>query len=163
MITTATVQFYDVVVFFHVLSVVIGLGPTFAYAAYLTMATREGGQAIPVIGRTIVFWDRTVNTVAMTVILLSGVYLASDGPYGMGSFFVSWGFVAIVFLLGITHAYFIPKTKASVELAERDLANPDGQLSDEFTGLSSQIAKVGTAAGVVIILTIYVMIAKPFL
>ena len=30
----------------HILSVVIGLGPTFAYAAYLTMATREGGQAI---------------------------------------------------------------------------------------------------------------------
>ena len=115
------------------------------------------------IGRTIVFWDRTVNTIAMTVILLSGIYLASDGPYGMGSFFISWGFVAIIFLLGITHAYFIPKTKESVELAERDLANPDGRLSDEFNGLSSQIAKVGTAAGIVIILTIYVMTAKPFL
>ena len=66
MITTAAVQFYDVVVFFHIAAVVVGFGPTFAYAAYLTMAQREGGQAIPLVGRTIVFWDRTVNTAAMT-------------------------------------------------------------------------------------------------
>ncbi len=163
MITTAAVQFYDVVVFFHIAAVVVGFGPTFAYAAYLTMAQREGGQAIPLVGRTIVFWDRTVNTIAMTLILLTGIYLASDGPYGMGSFFISWGFVAIVFLLGITHAYFIPKTKESIALAERDIANPDGELSDEFNALSSQVAKVGTLAGVVILLTIYVMTAKPFL
>ena len=72
--------------------------------------------------------------------------------------------IPVEFLLfGLTHAFFIPKTKQSVELAERDLANPDGKLSDEFNGLSSQIAKVGTVAGVVIILTIYVMTAKPFL
>lgn len=128
MIATATVQFYDVVVFFHVLAVVIGFGPTFAYAAFITTARREGGQAIPAVGRTIAFWDRTVNTIAMTVILLSGIYLASDGPYGMGSFFVSWGFVAIIFLFAITHAYFIPKTRQSVELAERDLGAAGGRL-----------------------------------
>lgn len=162
MIPVATVHFYNVVVFFHVLSVVIGFGPTFAYAAFIATAQKEGGGAIPAVGRTIVLWDRTANTIAMTVILLSGIYLTSDGPYGMGTFFVSWGFVAIIFLLGITHAYFIPKTKQAVGLAERDLANPDGKLSTEFEGLNSQIAKVGTATGIVIILTIYVMIAKPF-
>ena len=162
MIATATVQFYDVVLFFHIAAVVIGLGPTFAYAAYIAAAQREGGQAMPMVGRTIVFWDRTVNTAAMTLILLTGVYLASDGPYGAGSFFISWGFVAIVFFLGVTHAYFIPKTKEAVELAERDVANPDGRLSPEFDALNSQIAKVGTFTGIVIILTIYVMTAKPF-
>ena len=41
MIATATVQFYDVVVFFHILAVVIGFGPTFAYAAYLTIAAQR--------------------------------------------------------------------------------------------------------------------------
>ena len=163
MVATATVQFYDVVVFFHILAVVIGIGPTFAYAAYLATAGREGGQAIPVIGRTMIFWDRTVNTAAMTLILLTGIYLASDGPYGAGSFFISWGFVVIILLLGITHGYFIPKTRQAVELAERDLANPDGKLSAEFDALNSQVAKVGTAVGILVILTIYVMTAKPFL
>lgn len=163
MIAAATVQFYDVVVFVHVLSVVIGFGPTFAYGAYLATASREGGQAIPVIGRTIVFWDSKVNTAAMTLILLSGIYLVADGPYGMGSFFVSWGFVAIVFFFGITHGFFIPRTKRAVDLAERDLSGSDGALSEEFDALNSQLAKVGVATGIVIVLTVYVMVAKPFL
>jgi len=159
----ATVTFYSVVVFFHIAAVVIGFGPTFAYGAYMATAQREGGQAIPLIGRTIVFWDRTVNTAAMTLILLTGIYLASDGPYGTGSFFISWGFVAIVMLFALTHAFFIPRTRRAVELAERDLAAPDGKLSTEFEALSGQLAKVGIAAGLLVILTIYVMTAKPFL
>jgi hypothetical protein len=159
----ATVTFYSVVVFFHIAAVVIGFGPTFAYGAYMATAQREGGQAIPPIGRTIVFWDRTVNTAAMTLILLTGIYLASDGPYGTGSFFISWGFVAIVILFALTHAFFIPRTRRAVELAERDLAAPDGKLSAEFEALSGQLAKVGIAAGLLVILTIYVMTAKPFL
>jgi hypothetical protein len=160
---TATVTFYSVVVFFHIAAVVIGFGPTFAYGAYMATAQREGGQAIPLIGRTIVFWDRTVNTAAMTLILLTGIYPASDGPYGTGSFFISWGFVAIVILFALTHAFFIPRTRRAVELAERDLAAPDGKLSAEFEALSGQLAKVGIAAGLLVILTIYVMTAKPFL
>jgi hypothetical protein len=159
----ATVTFYSVVVFFHIAAVVIGFGPTFAYGAYMATAQREGGQAIPLIGRTIVFWDRTVNTAAMTLILPTGIYLASDGPYGTGSFFISWGFVAIVILFALTHAFFIPRTRRAVELAERDLAAPDGKLSAEFEALSGQLAKVGIAAGLLVILTIYVMTAKPFL
>ena len=159
----ATVTFYSVVVFFHIAAVVIGFGPTFAYGAYMATAQREGGQAIPLIGRTIVFWDRTVNTATMTLILLTGIYLASDGPYGTGSFFISWGFVAIVILFALTHAFFIPRTRRAVELAERDLAAPDGKLSAEFEALSGQLAKVGIAAGLLVILTIYVMTAKPFL
>ena len=160
---TATVTFYSVVVFFHIAAVVIGFGPTFAYGAYIANAQREGGQAIPLIGRTIVFWDRTVNTAAMTLILLTGIYLASDGPYGMGSFFISWGFVAIILLFGLTHAFFIPRTKQAVALAERDLAAPEGELSAEFEVLSGRLAGVGIFAGLVVILTIYVMTAKPFL
>jgi uncharacterized membrane protein len=160
---TAAVSFYNVVVFFHIAAVVVGLGPTFAYGAYFAMAQREGNSAMPTIGRTIVFWDRTLNTAAMTLILITGIYLAADGPYGMGSFFVSWGFVAIVFLFGVTHGFFIPRTKKAVELAERDLAAPAGGTSDEYAAVSAQLARVGVFAGLVIILTVYVMTTKPFL
>jgi len=160
---TATVTFYSVVVFFHIAAVVIGFGPTFAYGAYMATAQREGGGAIPTIGRTMVLWDRTALTGAMTLILITGIYLASDGPYGMGSFFISWGFVAIVILFGLGHGFFIPRTKQAVGLAERDLAAPQGKLSAEFEALSGQLAKGGIAAGLLVILTIYVMTAKPFL
>ena len=149
----ATVTFYSVVVFFHIAAV----------GAYMATAQREGGGAIPAVGRTMVLWDRTALTGAMTLILLTGIYLGADGPYGMGSFFISWGFVAIVILFGLGHGFFIPRTKRAVELAERDLAAPEGKLSAEFEALSGQLAKVGIAAGLLVILTIYVMTAKPFL
>jgi hypothetical protein len=160
---TGVVTFYSVVVFFHIAAVVIGFGPTFAYGAYLATAQREGGSAVPTIGRAMMLWDRTALTGSMVLILLTGIYLASDGPYGMGSFFISWGFVAIIVLFALGHGFFIPRTKRVVELAERDLAAPEGKLSAEFEALGGQVAKVGMLAGLIVILTIYVMTAKPFL
>ena len=109
-------------------------------------------------------WDRIAGTLGMVVILLSGMYLVSDSPaWEASDFFVSWGFVAIIALFGLVHGYFAPKTRAGVKLAERDLGQGDGKLSDEFNTLSAQVAKVGSAAGLLIVLTIYVMTAKPFL
>jgi len=163
MIATA-VQFYDVVTFLHITAVVIGFGPTFAYAAFAIYAQREdGGVGLPAVGKATIFWDRTVNTAAMILILITGLYMTGDGPWDFGDFFVSWGFVAILLLLGLTHAYFIPKTREQVALAERDLAGADRKLSGEYDELTQKIAKMGTLAGLIIILTIYVMTAKPFL
>ena len=159
---SAAVSFYDVVKFFHITAVVIGTGPTFAYGAFLAVAAREGGLALPAAGRTVMLWDRTANTIGLTVILLSGLYLVSDGPWGLSDFFVSWGFVAILFLFGITHGYFIPRTRALVEAAERDLSSPSGEAAAEAEAIGRDLAKWGSVAGIVIVLTIYVMTAKPF-
>lgn len=162
MVVTA-VQFYDVVTFLHIVAVVLAFGPTFAYGVFSAIAEREGGAAVPTVGRAILTWDRTAGTIGMTIILLSGTYLASDGPYDFGSFFVSWGFVAILILFGLSHGFFIPRTRRMIEFSERDMGGPDAKLSDEYSAVSQQVAKVGTIAGLLVILTIYVMTAKPFL
>ena len=162
------VQFYDVVLFFHITSIVLAFGPTFAYGLFLATAERDGGVAIPSVGRAMITWDRVAGTIGMTVILLSGIYLVTrdTSPWEFSDFFVSWGFVAIIVLFGVVHGYFGPRTRRAVELAERDLDEASGrreEMSGEFRALSSQIAKVGGAAGLLIVLTIYVMTAKPFL
>lgn len=162
MIATA-VQFYDVVTWIHITAVVVGVGPAFAYGAFIALAEREGGVAVPAVGRTILTWDRTANTIALTVILLTGIYMASDGPYDFASFFVSWGFVAILILFGVIHGFLIPRTRRAVELAERDLASPERKLSAEYRAASATLGKVGGGVGLLIVLTIYVMTAKPFL
>ncbi len=158
------VEFYGVVTFFHILAVVLAFGPTFAYGLFLAVAQREGGIAVPAVGRAMMTWDRIAGTIGMTVILLSGLYLVSSDAraWAFSDFFVSWGFVAIILLFGVVHGYFAPKTRQAVQLAERDLQG-GGELSDEFNSLSAQIARVGGAAGLLIVLTIYVMTAKPFL
>mgnify|MGYP000689856124 CR=1 FL=1 len=51
-------------------------------------------------------------------------------------------------------------------IAERDIAaagDGDVQLSAEYQALNQQVAKVGMAVGLFVVLTIYVMTAKPFL
>ncbi len=99
----------------------------------------------------------------MTVVLLSGLYLVSDGPYEASDFFVSWGFLAILILFGLVHGFFAPRTRQAVKLAERDLGAGDRKLSSEFDELSAKLSKVGGIAGLIVVLTIYVMTAKPFL
>ena len=145
-----------------ILAVVLAFGPTFAYGLFIAQAQREGGAAVPAVGRAINTWDRVAGTLGMTLILITGIYMGFRDFWDFSDFFISWGFVAIILMFGLVHGYFGPKTREAVRLAERDLEGGGG-LSDEFNALSAQIARVGGIAGLIIILTIYVMTAKPFL
>lgn len=165
MIATA-VQFYDVVTFLHITAVVIGFGPTFAYGVFSMVAAGEGLRASLGVARGIVRWNQTGLTIGMVIILLTGLYLAGDGPWDFGDFFVSWGFVAIIALFGLAHGYFMPRERQVLAMLEResDAAGDRGtERSPELDKLDNQIAKVGGFAGLLVILTIYVMTAKPFL
>jgi hypothetical protein len=160
----SSVQFYDVVLFFHIAAVVLAFGPTFAYPMFIQIAERTDPRALPVIGRGIHTWDR-IGNVLLLIILVAGIYLASD-RWDFSDFYVTWGFVAVILIGGLTGAYFMPRSKKIVELAERDIAaSGDGpvELSAEYQALSKQLGQVGMFAGLVVILTIYVMTAKPFL
>lgn len=161
----AAVQFYDVVVFFHILAVVLAFGPTFAYPVFLTVAERTDPRTIPAVGRGIAAWER-IGAVMMVVILAAGIYLVIDGPWGFGDFYVSWGIAAILLLGGMSGAFFAPRGKRLVEIAERDIGaagTGEVKLSEEFRALSRQVGYGGQFAGLVVILTLYVMTAKPFL
>lgn len=163
MVTAVT--FYDVVLFFHILAVVLAFGPTFAYPVFLAVAERTDPRSIPAVGRGIAAWDR-IGIMLLVVILAAGLYLVADNPaWSFGDFYVSFGFVAVIVLGGLAGAYFTPNTRKLIELAERDLAAsaPDAELSAEFQALNRRVGQVGTLAGILVIITIYVMTAKPFL
>lgn len=163
---TATVTFYDVVVFLHISAVVIGFGPTFAYAMFATVAGREGLTASLAVERAILRWNLTGNTWGMVVILITGLYLTGD-RWSFGDFFVSWGFVAIIALFALTHGYFLPRERELVAGLEEEAreagADATKERSSRLTAIETQVAKMGAFAGMLILLTIYVMTAKPFL
>ena len=72
----------------------------------------------------------------------------------------------IVVLLGLVHGFFIPHERKLRSLAERDIeaaAGGEVTLSEEYRVASKRVATVGTLAGLVVILTIYLMSTKPFL
>ena len=70
--------------------------------------------------------------------------------------------IAIIVLFGLQHGFFRPKTVEAKALAERDLQSGD-EFSDEFMALSQRISKVGTLAGLIVVVAIFFMAYKPFL
>lgn len=152
---TAAVEFYDVVVFFHILAVVLAFGPTFAYSLFFATAARMNPAALPAVGQAVVTWGRTAQRLSIVVIIASGIYLTSE-RFEFSDFFVSWGMAAILVLLALSEAYFIPSTKRFIAAAE---AGRD----EEVQALARQQGTMGPIAGLIVVLTIYVMTAKPFL
>lgn len=164
-LTTLAVTFYDVVLWLHISAVVVGFGSTFAYAVLLESAQRHTPRALPGMLAAVRANDRSVVTIGAVIVLLSGLYLAADSEQ-FDEFFVAWGIIAVLLLIGLTHAFFIPNERRAEELAERDVggAGPgEVELSPEFRGISGKLGKVGTLTGLIILLTVYVMTAKPFI
>lgn len=162
---TAAVAFYDVILWVHITAVVLAFGPTFAYPVFGAVAERTDPRALVAVGRGILAWDR-IASVMLVVILAAGIYLVADGPWSFSDFYVSWGFLAVIVIGGLVGGYFTPKTKKMIELVERDVAASGSgpvKLSAEYSALNAQVAKVGTFAGLLVIVTIYIMTAKPFL
>lgn len=155
----ATITDYDVGVFIHILAVVLGLGPTFGYALFFSVAP-QFPRAVPGLLAGIQRTDRYLVNPGLIVVLLAGIYLLADGPWEASELFISVGFVAIFALLGLQHGFFGPQTRRAKELAERDLESGDS-LSDEFMAVSQRIGQVGTLAGLIIVATIFFMTVKP--
>src|SRR5215210_1854177 len=136
------VEFYNVVLWLHITAFFIAFGPTYAYGLFYAMAGQAGPQALIAVGKGVRTWDRTGLTIGGIIVLLSGIYLTADNDvFDLGTFFVSWGVAAIIFTLGMTHAYFLPKTDQVIELIESGKG-------EEAMALGQKIGKVGAFMGV---------------
>ena len=164
---TLAVTFTDVVLWVHISSVVLAFGPTFAFGIYIALAQRKYPRAIPAVLEAQITISRSMVTLGGILIFVTGMYLAAKEPWEFGDFFVIWGLLAIIVLLGLVHGFFLPNDQRALRAAKRDIddAGPTGdvELSREFNEVSGRSARMGPIAGLIVIVTIYVMAAKPFL
>ena len=161
MLATIVDPGYKFALFLHILAVVLAFGPTFGYGFFFSVAPQHP-RATPAILAGIQKVDRYLVNPGMIVLLLAGIYLLADGPWKGSDAFISIGFLAIIVLFGLQHGFFGPKVREAKALAERDLQSGD-TLSAEFEELSARIGKVGTLAGLIVVVTIFFMAYKPFL
>jgi len=163
--TTLAVQFYDVVVWFHISAVVVAFGPTFAFGVYLAMTGRNHPRSIPAVLEATNAINRGMVTIGGVLVLLSGLYLAIDRDL-FDEVFVAVGIIAIIVLLGLVHGFFLPNDRRALAAAKRDLAEAgtgEVKFGEEFRRHTTASARMGPIAGLIVILTIYFMAAKPFL
>ena len=159
------VTFYDVVLWLHISAVVVGFGSTFAYAVIMTVSAKTNPRSVPAVIAGVAANDRTLVTIGSILVLATGIYLAAD-RWEFSDFFIAWGIVAVLVLLGLTHGYFLPHSRKATAAAERDIERAgSGQVEfgEEFNRTSGNVARMGALAGLIVLLTIYVMTAKPFL
>jgi hypothetical protein len=154
----ADITGYNVGLFIHILAVVLAFGPTFAYGIIFSVLPQHP-RSTPVVIEAIQRVDRYLVNPGTIVILLAGLYLMSEGPWEESEVWVSVGFAAILILIGLQHAFFRPQTRKAKELAERDLKAGD-TLGEEFGAVSQRLSKVGTLAGLIVVVTIFFMTVK---
>jgi uncharacterized membrane protein len=152
---------YKLALFLHIVAVVLAFGPTFGYGLFFAV-TPQFPRATPAILAGVQKCDRYLVNPGMIVLLLAGIYLLVDGDWESSEAFITVGFLAIIVLFGMQHAFFQPQARKAKELAERDLKAGD-TLSAEFEAVSERLAKVGGLAGLIVVVTIFFMSYKPFL
>jgi hypothetical protein len=164
-VLVAEVQFYDVIVWLHITGVIVGFGPTFAFGIYLSFVGRNDPRSLPVVLEATAQVMRTLTTIGALLVLVSGLYLAED-RWDFGYFFITWGLIAILVLLALVWGAFLPNNRRERELAERDLeASGSGRVEfgPDFWSVVRRDNILGALAGILVIVTIYVMATKPFL
>jgi Predicted integral membrane protein (DUF2269) len=151
---SATVTFYDVVLWVHISAVVTAFGALFAYPVFLAVNARAPLPERANFHRLQIAFSKRLTGPAIGVVLAAGIYLASDAHLWSKAW-VSVGFVLLLVIAGLG-ATVLRRGE------ERLVANSEA--GDEAT-YAATLATVKTWTAVtiaLIVITIFLMTAKPF-
>jgi hypothetical protein len=157
------ITFYDTVLALHIAAVVVAFGVTFTYPLLFALAQRNPRHLAFAYRFEHAVTQRVLNP-GLLVVLLAGIYLASKG-HDWGEFWVQWGFGAVIVIGAIAGSVLAPAERKLIELADRAVAAAgDGEITfgAEHDALVRRLQVAGTAASLLVLVTIFVMTAKPF-
>ena len=153
------ITFYDVVLTAHILAVVVAFGVVFAYPVIDAFARSSLPTDLAALHRLHLVLARSVITPAMVVVLLAGLYLALD-RFSLGDPWIGATLAILIVLFGLTGAVLTPADKRLAALAERD-AGAGGGPSAEYEEQRRKADAVGGLALLLVIVAIFLMVAKP--
>lgn len=161
------ISFYNVVVAVHVMAVVVAFGVTFAYPFIEAQVKRTAPGSLPAWHGIVATVNGKFVTPAMGVALIAGIYAALDASL-FDKVWVQVPIVILLVLFGIVGGFLTPQSRKLAELAAQDVAAAGGgggggtvTRSAEYEAVSKRVGMVGGLAGVLILLAIFFMEAKP--
>src|SRR5213080_4430597 len=128
------VLFYDVVKWVHIMAVVVAFGGAFVYPVWFVLVSRAPTVDRVFFHRAQAFMGQRVISPGLLVLVVAGIYMASDRHYWSKAW-VTVPFVIAIILGGLGGAYFGPREKRLAELA----ADGGGA---EYTKLFGQVRNV---------------------
>jgi len=150
---TLTITFYDVVLTVHILAVVVAFGVIFAFPVIDAQAKSSGDLAA--LHRLHATLGRQVITPAMTVVLLAGLYLTFD-RWDFGEPWISATLAILFVLFALGGAVLAPTDARLAEMAERG-----DTTSADYEREARKARLFGAVVIVLVILAIFLMVAKP--
>jgi phosphotransferase system glucose/maltose/N-acetylglucosamine-specific IIC component len=163
MTATPATSAYEIVLAVHVMAVVVAFGVTFAYPIMFAVTARSDPRGLPLMHRVEYTIERTLINPVLGLVLIAGIFLASDGHH-WGQFFVAWGVAAVVVIGAVVGSVLIPTAKRAERTAERDIAASTGdpvEMSEEYRMLTRRLQVVGTLLSLLVLVTILFMVIKP--
>lgn len=157
------VAFYDVALAVHIMAVVVAFGVTFAYPIIFAVGAGSDPRSLPVLHRISYSIDRMLVNPGLLLVLIAGIYLASDG-HDWSEFFVQWGLGAAVVIGAVVGSVMIPAAKRAQQLAERDIAASGDapiEMSAEYQAVVRRLSTVGSLLSLLVLVTILFMAIKP--
>jgi uncharacterized membrane protein len=158
-----SVSAYTISIWIHVSAAVIGFGSTFAGAVAFPLALRHP-RHLPFVHHLSLAINRRLASPALVVLICTGFYQVAKRHWSLGSFWISATLAIAIILGGLIGAFFVPTDRRLAEMAERELAAArDGDFapSPEYLRLAQREGGLGTLAGILILVAVFLMVTKP--
>jgi uncharacterized membrane protein len=151
---------FEVSLFLHIAAVVIGFGATYAEAVLFPVAMKLDKRHLPYVHELQLTINRFMAMPALVVVLVTGFFQAADSDTSLGEFWISASLAIVVALGALNGAYFIPADRRLGAMVRREL-EAGGDLSEEYQRRARAEGMVGALAGVLVLIAIFLMVAKP--
>ncbi len=161
-VTAVTV--YELSLWLHIAAAIVGFGATFALTLLSPVAMSMDPIHLPYVHRVQLEITRYLAAPGLLLIVATGVFQAIDGDWDFGAFWVSASFLIVLILGGMMGGYFIPADRKLESIAAADIkASGAGpvKLSEEYLAKARTEGILGGVAGLLILITTYLMVTKP--
>lgn len=150
------VTFYEIVVWIHVSAVVAAFGGIVAYPLALAAVRSKDPAALAAFHRVSGEVGARVMTFAMVVVLVAGMYLATDREL-WSEMWVSLSMLILLVLFALTGAVITPGERKAAELAARDGGAP----SAEYEQQAAKLRTVAVISSALVLIALFLMIVRP--
>ena len=155
---------YELSLFIHVAAVMIGFGSTFAEAVMFPVAMKMGPRNLPYVHRLQLTINQFFAVPALVLVIATGLYQMAEGNWEYGDLWVS-GSLTIVVIIGVLLlAYFIPADRRLLPLVEQEIADAGSgevTLSEDYLRAARNEGVAGTITGILLVVAVFLMVAKP--
>jgi uncharacterized membrane protein len=148
---------YTLVKFLHVASAIVWVGGVIALTGLnARLARSRDGNALAALSRVGGFYGQVVIAPAAALTLLAGIGTAVSGGFPMRSFWIIWGFAAILISLALGATLIRTTTQQIGQLA----TGGDGP---QIAALQGRLVVLNGINILLLLSTVWAMIAKPAL